>query len=79
MRWDIAPADPATTGAGAKHPQDAFEHLEIVYRRAATFAAALGLGKQWLKQSPLVIIYEASVFSHWVPPNCLIHKNIIKV
>jgi hypothetical protein len=51
-------------GAGAKYPQDAFEYFSIFYWRSPTFGAALCFWKQWFKQFPLVIFYEASVFSH---------------
>jgi hypothetical protein len=67
------------TGTGAKHLQHAFQHLAIVDREASTFAAALGLGKQWFKQFPLVMIYEASVFGYWAPLNSLIRINTTKV
>jgi len=50
-----------------------------VLREILPIAAGLGLGKQWFKQFPFLIIYEALVFSHWAPLNSLIHKNTIKV
>jgi hypothetical protein len=51
-------------GSGAKHPKDAFKYFAVIYGWSASLGAAFGLRQQWFKQFPLVIFYEASVFSH---------------
>jgi hypothetical protein len=50
--------------AGAKHPKDTFYYFSVIYWWSATLGTAFGLRQQWFEQFPLVIFYEASVFSH---------------